>query len=215
MKKHILEVDGIRKEFDGKTILSDVYLKCETSQVVGLIGRNGSGKSTLLKIISNLKPSPDKCVRIDFVSVKKNNALQNEICYLSQEHFIPKHLTVKKAIELSVDKQNRDFFNNDELIISVLNKKIRHLSGGELRYLEVKLVLFNPSKFVLLDEPFSRLSPLTCEKIVLVIKENAMKKGIIITDHNYENVIQVATHLISLENGKISKVTGKEINNNI
>lgn len=211
MKKHVLEVDGIRKEFNGKTILSDVYLKCETSEIVGLIGRNGSGKSTLLKIISNMLPSPDKCVRVDFISVKKRNALQNEICYLSQEHFIPKHLTVRRAIELSVDEQNRSFFNNDELIISVLNKKIKHLSGGEFRYLEVKLVLYNPSKFVLLDEPFSRLSPLSCEKIILLIKENALKKGIIITDHNHENVILVATRLISLENGRVSKVTEKDV----
>lgn len=211
MKKHVLEVDGIRKKFNGRTILSDVYLKCETSEIVGLIGRNGSGKSTLLKIISNILPSPDKSVRVDFISVKKKNALQNEICYLSQEHFIPEHLTVRRAIELSVDKQNRSFFNNDELIISVLNKKIKHLSGGELRYLEVKLVLCNPSKFVLLDEPFSRLSPLSCEKIILLIKENALKKGIIITDHNHENVILVATRLISLENGRVSKVTEKDV----
>lgn len=211
MNKHVLEVDGIRKEFNGKTILSDVYLKCETSEVVGLIGRNGSGKSTLLKIISNLLPSADKCVRIDFVSIKKKNALQNEICYLSQEHFIPNHLTVRRTIELSIDKQNRSFFNNDELIISVLNKKIKHLSGGELRYLEVKLVLYNSAKFVLLDEPFSRLSPLSCEKIILLIQENALKKGIIITDHNHENVIRLATRLISLKDGRVSKVIDKDV----
>lgn len=113
MKKHILEVDGIQKKYNDRVILSDVYLKCETSQIIGLLGRNGSGKSTLLKIIIGLLSAPNKCIRIDSVSKNNENNVFNDISYLSQEQFIPNHLSVKKAILLSIDKQKIKFFCED------------------------------------------------------------------------------------------------------
>lgn len=202
MKKHILEVDGIQKRFNERVVLSDVYLKCETSDIIGLFGRNGSGKSTLLKIIFGLISAPGKCIRIDGVSKNNSGNLSNEISYLHQEQYIPNHLSVKKAILLSIDKQNRDSFYEDEFIQSLLEKKIRHLSGGELRYLEIKIVLFNPAKFILLDEPYNGLSPLMIEVVNEMIKENSLKKGIIITDHNYQSTMKIATRLILIKEGK-------------
>lgn len=202
MRKHILEVDGIQKRFDQRVILSDVYLKCETSQIIGLLGRNGAGKSTLMKIIFGLIPAPNKCIRIDSVSKNNKNILLDEVSYLSQEQFIPNHLLVKKAITLSIDKQNRGIFCEDEFIQSILQKKVKHLSGGELRYLEIKMVLFNPSKFVLLDEPYNGLSPLMIEKVNDMIKLNSPEKGIIITDHNFKNVIKISSEIILIKDGK-------------
>ena len=64
MNKHVLEIDSVQKKFDYKSILSDVYLKCETGEIIGLLGRNGSGKSTLLKIISGILDADFKFVRI-------------------------------------------------------------------------------------------------------------------------------------------------------
>lgn len=202
MKKYILEVDGVQKKHSDRVILSDVYLKCETLQIIGLLGRNGSGKSTLLKIIAGLISAPNKCIRID--SVSKNNAhnVFKDISYLSQEQFVPNHFSVKKAILLSVDKQKIKFFCEDGFIQSILNKRISHLSGGELRYLEIKIVLFNPSKFVLLDEPYNGLSPLMVDVINELIKENSQHKGIVITDHNYKNVIKISTQVILIKEGK-------------
>lgn len=202
MKKHILEVDGIQKKFNERVILSDVYLKCETSEVIGILGRNGSGKSTLLKIIYGIVAAPNKCIRIDSVSKNNENSLSKEISYLSQEQFIPNHLSVKKAIILSIDKQKTAFFYEDEFIQSILSKRINQLSSGELRYLEIKIVLFNPSKFVLLDEPYNGLSPLMVDVVNELIKENSEKKGIVITDHNYKNVIKISTRVILIKEGK-------------
>lgn len=202
MKKHILEVDGIQKKFNERVILSDVYLKCETSEVIGILGRNGSGKSTLLKIIFGIEAAPNKCIRIDSVSKNNENSLSKEISYLSQEQFIPDHLSVKKAITLSIDKQKTAFFYEDEFIQSILSKRINQLSSGELRYLEIKIVLFNQSKFVLLDEPYNGLSPLMVDVVNELIKENSEKKGIVITDHNYKNVIKISTRVILIKEGK-------------
>lgn len=209
MKKHILEVDGIQKKFNERIILSDVYLKCETSEIIGLLGRNGSGKSTLLKIIFGIESAPNKCIRIDSVSKNNENSLSKEISYLSQEQFIPNHLSVKKAILLSVDKQKITFFYEDEFIQSILNKRIHQLSGGELRYLEIKIVLFNPSKFVLLDEPYNGLSPIMADVVNELIKVNSAGKGIIVTDHNYLNVIRISTQLVLIKDGKTHCIKDK------
>lgn len=209
MKKHILEVDGIQKKFNERIILSDVYLKCETSEIIGLLGRNGSGKSTLLKIIFGIESAPNKCIRIDSVSKNNENSLLKEISYLSQEQFIPNHLSVKKAILLSVDKQKITFFYEDEFIQSILNKRIHQLSSGELRYLEIKIVLFNPSKFVLLDEPYNGLSPIMADVVNELIKVNSAGKGIIVTDHNYLNVIRISTQLVLIKDGKTHCIKDK------
>ena len=89
-------------------------------------------------------------------------------------------------------------------------KKIHQLSGGELRYLEINLILSNKSKFVLLDEPYNGLSPLMIDKINLLIQKNAQQKGIIITDHNYENVIKISTQLVLMKNGKTHHLKDKK-----
>ncbi|ESU21858.1 ABC transporter [Flavobacterium cauense R2A-7] len=200
--KHVLEADSVQKFFNHKLVVSDVYLKCETGDIIGLLGRNGSGKSTLLKIIFGMVPADYKFVRIDGKLQVKTSELLKEIGYLPQDNFIPKHFSVAKTIQLSISKEKRNVFCDDSMIQSMLNKKISHLSGGELRYLEIKLILFNDSKFVLLDEPYNGLAPVMVENINALIRENAKSKGIIITDHNYRNVIEVSTKLILMVAGK-------------
>lgn len=209
MKKHILEIDSVQKNFGNQTIISDVYLKCETGAIIGILGRNGCGKSTLLKIIFGIVPADFKFVRIDGVVQLKAEALFKDISYLHQDSCIPKSLTVKKAIELSISKDNLHAFYEDNMIQNIQDKKIGHLSGGELRYLEIKIVLYNPSKFVLLDEPYNGLSPLMAEKINLLILDNAAQKGIIITDHNYQNVLSIATQLTLMKEGKLHHLKDK------
>lgn len=209
MKKHILEVDGIQKKFNEKNVLSDVYLKCETTEIIGLMGRNGSGKSTLLKIIFGIIPASNKCIRIDGISKNQTAALFNEISYLDQGHSIPNHLSVKRTISLSIEKDRLNSFCEDKHVKSILNKRIRHLSGGELRYLEIKLILFNSSKFVLLDEPYNGLSPIMAELVNELIKENSKTKGIIISDHNYQEVMKISSKLVLIDGGKTHYIKGK------
>ncbi len=207
--KHVLEMDSIQKYFGNKLIVSDVYLKCETGDIIGVLGRNGSGKSTLLKIIFGILPADFKFIRIDGVIKNTTSQLLNEIGYLHQENFIPKNFSVKTAISLSLPKRTFSEFYDDEMIIAIQNKKITHLSSGELRYLEIKLILFNTSKFVLLDEPYNGLSPVMIAKVNQLILKNASKKGIIITDHNYENIISISTRLILMKEGKAHHLKDK------
>lgn len=210
MIKHVLEIDSVQKSFENKNILSDVYLKCETGDIIGLLGKNGSGKSTLLKIIFGIESADFKFVRVDGCVKVKTKDLFKEISYLSQDSWIPKTLSVKKAIQLSVSREKITEFYADESIRTILDKKIVHLSGGELRYLEIKIILFNSSRFVLLDEPYNGLSPLMVEKVNELLIANSMTKGIIISDHNYENVIQVSNRLILLKEAKAHHLLCKE-----
>ena len=110
---------------------------------------------------------------------------------------------------MSIAKDKLQEFFADEMIQSMFDKKIKDLSGGELRYLEIKLILNNTSKFVLLDEPYNGLSPIMIEKINQLITAMASFKGVIITDHNYENVIKVSTKLALMKEGKMHHLKDK------
>jgi ABC-type multidrug transport system ATPase subunit len=209
LTKHTLEVDSILKAYNNTKIVSDVYLKLETNQIIGILGRNGSGKSTLLKIIFGIIAADNKFIRIDGVLKSKNSDLLNEVSYLSQENFIPKHFSVRQAIVFSIESKNLLNFFNDDAIKSIIEMKINQLSNGELRYLEIKIILNNSSKFLLLDEPFNGLSPLQIDKIITLLKENSSKKGIIITDHNYQNVIEISTRIMLMKSGKLIALKDK------
>lgn len=206
----ILEIDSIQKSHQNKSVLSDVYLKCCTGEIIGLLGSNGSGKSTLLKIIFGIESAEYKFVRVDNAVKKKPEDLFKEISYLSQDAFLPMNFSVKKAIRLSISKENFIKFLNDDFLKEIIDKKIRDLSGGELRYLEILLVLNNTSKFVLLDEPYTGLSPIMIEKINNLIAINATNKGIIVSDHSYDNVLKISSRLIVLKNGKTHVITNNK-----
>lgn len=207
--KHLLEVDSVIKRYNGELIVSDVYLKCEIGNIIGLLGRNGSGKSTLMKIIFGIVDAETKFIRIDG-KVKNNvSQLMDELSYLPQDNFIPQNLSVKKAIDLSVDKSSRQQFYIDDMVSPILKNKIWQLSGGELRYLEIKLILSKSSHFVLLDEPYNGLSPIMIEKVNYLIKANSKNKGIIITDHSYENVIEISNQLVLMKGGKTHQLKDK------
>lgn len=114
-----------------------------------------------------------------------------------------------KTISLSIEKERINSFCEDKHIQSILKKKIRYLSGGELRYLEIKLVLFNSSKFVLLDEPYNGLSPIMTELVNELIKENSKTKEIIISDHNYREVMKISSKSVLIDGGKAHYIKEK------
>ena len=207
MKINTIEIDSIQKKYDLKTILSDVYIKFSTNEIVGLLGRNGSGKSTLLKIIFGIENSDFKFIRINGVTKSKVSDLLKDISYLDQDHFIPKQFTVKKAISLTIQKKAILDFYNDEMIQQIKNSNVKDLSGGELRYLELKLILSNNSKFSFLDEPYNGLSPIMITKVNEMIKQYSSTKGILITDHNYNEIIKLSTKIILMKEGKTIAIT--------
>ena len=204
---NLLEIDSVVKSYDTRVILTDIYLKCKTGDIIGMLGRNGTGKSTLLKILFGILQADRKFIRIDGKFYDQPYKTINELCYLPQHSFLPQHLRVEKIVELYLGKSKKVSFLDDLVLSELSTNKISQMSGGELRYLEIKLLLHLESKFVLLDEPFNGVSPLLIEKIKKMILEMSEFKGIILTDHDYRNVLNVANRFCLIYDGGIKTIT--------
>jgi ABC-type lipopolysaccharide export system ATPase subunit len=206
----ILEADSIRKSFGDKQVLTDIYLSCQTGDIIGLLGRNGSGKSTLLKIIFGTLYTDYKHIAVNGVTINQLFKKQGIISYLHQDSFLPKDLTVNKIIQLFHNQLDDSDFFDDQIISKVIDTRIRNLSGGELRYLEIKLILSLDSKFAFLDEPFNGISPIHVDLVKEMIKKQSSIKGIILTDHDYRNVLDVANKYMILFDGGIKILKSKD-----
>lgn len=205
----VLEVDSLAKRYSERVILSDVYLKCHTGDIIGLFGRNGTGKSTLMKIVFGMEKADNKFVRVnDQVMLNQSQSIK-EISYLPQDSCLPNNLMVLELIKLTLNNKNVDRFVNDPILSPFLSTKVNSLSGGELRYLEIKLLLHLPSKFVLLDEPFNGLSPIIVQAVSELIKSHAKSKGIILTDHDYHSVLDIANKFYLLSDGYLRSISGR------
>lgn len=206
----ILEADSIIKYFGQNMVLSDIYVRCQTGDIIGLLGRNGSGKSTLMKILFGTLPADNKFIRINGQIVSSPYKSKEIISFLPQHTFIPKYLTVEDAVKLYTDRPTEDGFFIDENLPPARKLKISSLSGGERRYLEIRLILSLRTQFVLLDEPFTGASPILAEKIRKLITDASANKGIILTDHDYRNVISVANRYCIMFDGGIREVRSIE-----
>ncbi|MBN1111977.1 MAG: ATP-binding cassette domain-containing protein [Bacteroidales bacterium] len=205
-----LHVDSIIKNFDTKQVLTDVFISCQKGDIIGLLGRNGTGKSTLLKIIFGSIPADNKFVKIgDKISsgLFDNRKL---IKYLPQDNFLPNHVKVKTIIELFCDKNKAELIKKHKLIVPMLNKKSKQLSGGEKRLLEILLIIYSDSTYSLIDEPFNGVAPLYKEEIKDLIKGQSADKGFIITDHDYRNILDIATRIIIIHDGGTKELKSKK-----
>lgn len=207
---NLLEADSIRKGFGTKQVLTDIYLKCQCGDIIGLLGRNGSGKSTLLKILFGTLYTDYKFIRINNKIYDRPYKTKSTIAFLYQDSFIPKSLTIKQVVDFYFGNTNQNGFLDDEILKKVLHTKIRDLSGGESRYLEIKLILNLDSHFILLDEPFNGISPLQIDLIKKIIVDKSLKKGIILTDHDYRNVLDVANKYYLLFDGGLKSIKTKQ-----
>jgi lipopolysaccharide export system ATP-binding protein len=207
---NLLEIDSVVKSYGLYDVLTDIYLKCQTGDIIGMLGRNGTGKSTLMKILFGTLQADRKFIRIDGKVYNQPYKIINEICYLPQDSFLPKYMSVEKAIELYLGKQQVTNFLEDSILQKLNTSKISHLSGGELRYLEIKLLLHTDCKFILLDEPFNGVSPILVGEIKKLILKTSEFKGIILTDHDYRNVLDVANQFCLIYDGGIKKIDDKQ-----
>jgi len=205
-----LEIDSVMQSFDGRNILSDIYLKCETGDILGMLGRNGSGKSTLLKILFGAMKGDHKFIRIDAKVYEQPYKTPGLLCYLPQHSFLLGHLSVMATVDLYLEGIGVDAFLNDGLLGKLGHNKINSLSGGESRYLEIKLLLNMPVKFVLLDEPFNGVAPVMIDQLKAMITQHSSTKGIILTDHDYNNVLDVANKYCLVYDGGIKQIENKE-----
>ena len=195
-----LLIDSVQLRFGDNTVLQGAYVTSYKGRVTGVLGRNGTGKSCLFKcIMGGIRPQ-NKYIRLNDEPRTDYGHIGLRVKYLPQEHFIPPGITLPQAYELyGVDYEGLVRF--DDKYDSYRNHKVKALSGGDRRIAELYLILNTDAEFCILDEPFSNIAPVYDEKIRALIQEQKAKKGIIITDHIYEEILRVADDLFLLRDG--------------
>jgi len=199
--KHILEVDSIMLEFGNKRVLQDVYLKSESGKTTGILGRNGAGKTCLMNIIYGELKTNNKSIRLNGKAVFDASRKPKNLRYLPQFSFIPESLKIKRIF--------KDFNLNFSGFTTYFpdfekynNYTLKDLSGGEIRIIEIYVILASQTKFCMLDEPFSQVMPKHVSTIKRLINDEKKNKGIIITDHLYEHIIDICDEIYVIANGK-------------
>ncbi len=196
----MLKVDSVQLTYNGRKILQDVYLDCRPGCVTGLLGRNGSGKSSLLKVIFGTVAPDYKHINADGKIIDKGY-INNAIAYLPQQNYLPKQIPISQLAPMLVDQQSWDEFTEIDIYQQFKNIKPSQLSGGELRKLETLMILYSKASYILLDEPFTHISPVQAEEIKAIIRKRSVYKGFIVTDHQYENILDVSDQVYLLQNG--------------
>ena len=199
--KHSLEVDSIILEFDTKRVLQDVFLKNETGKTTGILGRNGTGKTCLMNIIYGELKTNNKSIRLDGKAIFDGFQHPETLRYLPQFNFIPRNLKIKRIFkDFNINfSEFIEYFPDFE---KYYNFKLKSLSSGENRILEIYSILASKTKFCMLDEPFSQVMPLHVDTIKGIINKEKKNKGIILTDHLFEHIIDICDEIYVILNGK-------------
>ncbi len=203
-KEEGLEVDSVIMRYGEHTVLSDVYLKCNVGDIIGIFGRNGSGKTTLFNIIYGTCTAENSFVRIDGEVISRGAFRGGLVGYLPQNDFFPAHLRIREVFSLlpqwRVDRK-------DEILGRVWETRAGELSGGELRYLEIMYLLWSGFKYLILDEPFSGLAPVMVERLCSILKEHSKTAGIMIADHDYRSVAGLVNRHFMLDCGELREIS--------
>jgi lipopolysaccharide export system ATP-binding protein len=213
---HLLEIKGLSKSYDGKTVVNNVDMLIKRGEIVGLLGPNGAGKTTTFyMVVGIVSPNQGKIIfdNQDITALPIHERARFGIGYLSQEPSIFRKLTVEENImaileTLSISRTERKKRLEvllEELNISYLAKhKAYTLSGGERRRLEITRALVTNPSFILLDEPFSGIDPIVVNEAQEIIKELKEKGlGILLTDHNVRETLSVTDRAYLIAEGKI------------
>ena len=202
----LLQVDSIRKSWNQTPLLTDVFLTCQTGEIVGLLGRNGSGKSTLLRLIYGDITCESRFVKVDQTVLNSLAPTRKHLNYLPEHPFLPGGLKVGDVLRCQGRRVWQEIGKGEVFLRALIPKKVRDLSFGERRFVEIITVLNGTGSFVLLDEPFKGLGPLIKEQIVHQIGQVKSRKGIVVTDHDATEILAISDKILLLSRGYLRKI---------
>jgi lipopolysaccharide export system ATP-binding protein len=212
-----LVAEKLSKQYKGRRVVQDVSLDIASGEIVGLLGPNGAGKTTCFYMIAGLAPVDRGAIRLDDADVSRlpmHRRARLGIGYLPQEPSVFRHLTVEKNI-LAILETRRDL--DDDGRQHLLEELLRDLhigerrdtlgislSGGERRRVEIARALATAPRFILLDEPFAGIDPISVIEIQNLIR-HLQKRGIgvLITDHNVRETLKICDRAYILSDGKV------------
>jgi ABC-type multidrug transport system ATPase subunit len=195
-----LQLDSVALSYSNHVILSDVCMTISKGEIVGLLGRNGSGKSSLLHVLFGVIHQANRHVEIDG-EYHHQPYRSKRLFLVPQKGFNVSYLTPHKLAKC-FDVEVASILE-DELIQRVWNQRFSEMSGGERKYTEILIALYSSRCYVLLDEPFSYLAPVMVERLIERISTVSKSKGILLTDHQYEHVLEVSDRQFILSGGAL------------
>lgn len=212
----LLETKNIVKKYGSRTVVDGVSLQVNTGVVVGLLGPNGAGKTTSFYSIAGFVKPNKGAVLLDgdvITNLPIHKRALKGISYLAQEPSVFKKLTVEENVRIVLEplglSSNEINQRIDELMDDLKIEYLRHnkghaLSGGERRRVEIMRALATRPRFILLDEPFAGIDPLAVtelQKIIYGLKDKGL--GILISDHNVRETLQVCDFAYIMNAGQI------------
>ena len=211
-----LQVTGLRKSYRKKIIIHDISLELRKGEVVALLGPNGSGKTTTFYSIAGLTSSDGGQVKIDGMDVTTMPMYRRArmgLSYLPQETSIFRGLNVEDNIKSILDistplKQERqaklEKLLSDFRIDHLRRTPALALSGGERRRVEIARALATDPKYILLDEPFAGVDPISVNDVRnLVLELKSRSIGVLITDHNVRDTLKIVDRAYILHDGRV------------
>ena len=219
----ILYVEGLKKSFGKKTAVRDVSFSMENGEIVGLLGPNGAGKTTVFYMIAGFIKTGGGTIRLDADEITRLPMYRRArmgITYLPQEASVFRKLTVEDNIRAVLETRN-DLSREQraETLESLLSElgvdEVRRqkgytLSGGERRRTEIARALASSPRFLLLDEPFAGIDPIAVHEIKRIVQALAKKGiGILITDHNVRDTLEITNRSYVINMGEILVSGGK------
>ena len=223
----LLRSENLVKVYKKRTVVDHVSIQVKQGEIVGLLGPNGAGKTTTFYMtVGLIRPNEGNIFLDDndITALPMYKRAQLGIGYLAQEASVFRKLTVEDNIKavLEMSKLSDDEQNNkvEALLDEFGLQKIRKsrgdlLSGGERRRTEIARALAVDPKFILLDEPFAGVDPIAVEDIQSIVSKLKQKNiGILITDHNVHETLNITDRAYLLYEGKILKAgTAEELAN--
>jgi lipopolysaccharide export system ATP-binding protein len=211
-----IETEGLVKTFGSRTVVNGVSLRFRAGEVVGLLGPNGAGKTTTFYMVVGLVPATSGQVRLqgaDITRLRMHERARRGIGYLPQEPSVFRKLTVEENI-LAIceasgvprrERPDRVRLHLEELhLVHVAQQKAFTLSGGERRRLEIARALVTRPKFLLMDEPFAAIDPISVaevQKMILQLKARGI--GVVVTDHNVRETLRIVDRAYLIHQGKV------------
>ena len=227
-EKGVIRAQALAKHYDAKVAVQDVSLSLHAGEIVGLLGPNGAGKTTTFYMVVGLVPATHGRVFLDGRNVTPMPMWQrarNGVGYLPQEASIFRKLTVWENVmavveTLDLNERERRDRTAQQLTELGLEKLARQpaftLSGGERRRLEIARALATNPRFLLMDEPFSGVDPISVAEVQSIIRKlKARGIGILITDHNVRETLSIVDRAYLIHQGRVLvSGTPSEIVNN-
>ena len=208
---------GLKKSFDNKIVIHDISLEVKSGEIIGLLGPNGAGKTTTFYMIVGLIKSDEGSININEKNITLDpihRRFEHGISYLPQEPSIFRDMTARDNIN-AILEISKNFNSNEraEILEGLIEKfdlrkfidtKGVQLSGGERRRVEIARALALKPKFLLLDEPFAGIDPISVIDIQKIIKVLAKEDiGILITDHNVRETLKICHKSYVINSGKV------------